>query len=353
MFARLKPDDYRFEKLNYSKNLVTVTSILMVVGEALWSIKDILTGCPKDMIWLDIILRCIPGFFLIPIFACKDQRKRADFLFAMSWGYIICTFLIFNNLSFPMIGGEGFFIWMLIFKLVDMAVVNSLYVNISYFVFMLLLLVSDATLFPHTILSGGATYYCQSPTLVFGMLVVAFSCLMFARVNNQMFRTIHEQKADIKFASEHDNLSQLYNRRILKGDVKDKHNGILLMIDIDNFKRINDKYGHDEGDNAIRFVAETLTQSFQRSSDYIIRFGGDEFLVLVKAGTDMDAVLNILFRNIKEKNNKEYELTLSCGYSNFESSLCSFDDVLKQADAALYEAKKSGRNQWREYQKEK
>lgn len=62
----------------------------------------------------------------------------------------------------------------------------------------------------------------------------------------------------------------------------------------------------------------------------------------------MDAVLNILFNNLREKNTKEYELTLSCGYSSFESSLCSFDDVLKQADATLYEAKKGGRNQWRE-----
>ena len=154
-----------------------------------------------------------------------------------------------------------------------------------------------------------------------------------------------------------DQLTGMYNRKFLDefADVsipqaaRAKMNYAVLMIDIDYFKLINDNYGHDIGDEAIRVVSNVIKSNI-RESDIAIRYGGEEFLVLLY-NCDTDNIIRIaeLIRKsfAKEKitaNGETFSKTLSVGCSVFPSDSDSIWKCIKFADISLYHAKETGRN---------
>lgn len=122
----------------------------------------------------------------------------------------------------------------------------------------------------------------------------------------------------------------------------------VITIDIDYFKRINDTYGHDEGDKALKHVASAL-RAFARSTDVLARLGGEEFL-LVLSNIHLDAAAAIAERcrqgieSLKLNcGGERANLTISLGVAS-ECANVNFNDLLKEADEALYQAKSKGRN---------
>ena len=122
----------------------------------------------------------------------------------------------------------------------------------------------------------------------------------------------------------------------------------LITIDIDHFKRINDTYGHDEGDKVLKHVAASM-KGFARSSDVLCRLGGEEFL-LVLSNTRLDAAVAIAERCRKGVEalvfvcgGQPLSVTISLGVAAQCADL-NFDRLLKAADAAMYQAKSEGRN---------
>jgi len=125
----------------------------------------------------------------------------------------------------------------------------------------------------------------------------------------------------------------------------------LVMIDIDHFKRFNDTYGHQSGDEVLRHVAQ-LTAGALRRSDAVARYGGEEFVVLLPEATLQDALA------VAEKIRTEVErgalgvggvlrplqVTVSLGVAAFPSDAINGPDLVAAADRALYEAKNGGRN---------
>ncbi|MEH6449987.1 MAG: GGDEF domain-containing protein [Oleispira sp.] len=127
----------------------------------------------------------------------------------------------------------------------------------------------------------------------------------------------------------------------------------LLILDIDNFKKVNDDYGHVTGDQCLIAVASCLKNSVQRISDTVARYGGEEFAIII-ANTDAADCLKIAerIRTAVEDtqilvNNVAVPLTISIGVSqcNAADVQCDAVSLLTAADAALYQAKKQGRNQ--------
>lgn len=122
----------------------------------------------------------------------------------------------------------------------------------------------------------------------------------------------------------------------------------LAMIDVDHFKKVNDRYGHTAGDLALKSVADVLSESI-RESDILARYGGEEF-ILVLHGTDGEAALNFL-EKLRQKilqrktvyGNITFGVTVSIGMSTDHNK--SFERMIDDADRALYRAKESGRNQ--------
>lgn len=123
----------------------------------------------------------------------------------------------------------------------------------------------------------------------------------------------------------------------------------LLMIDIDFFKSVNDTYGHDAGDAVLKAVAESLHRS-KRSSDIAGRLGGEEFaLILPEATLDRAIAAGERYRTLIAGRpiiamGRQISVTVSIGVGVAETGMCGFEDLLKRADVALYEAKNSGRN---------
>ncbi|GAB6072389.1 GGDEF domain-containing protein [Venenivibrio stagnispumantis] len=123
----------------------------------------------------------------------------------------------------------------------------------------------------------------------------------------------------------------------------------IIMVDIDHFKKINDTYGHIVGDIVLKEVANTLKSNI-RKSDYIFRYGGEEFLILLPHTTKEEAI-NIAEKLRKEiKNNvikyedKEIKVTASFGVEEIKDTTKTIKDLLNQADINLYKAKTSGRD---------
>jgi diguanylate cyclase (GGDEF)-like protein len=149
-----------------------------------------------------------------------------------------------------------------------------------------------------------------------------------------------------------DELTGLYNRRrffvlteqYLKVAIRTKKRSLLLYIDMDDLKSINDHYGHNEGDRALIDLSNILKKTF-RESDIIARIGGDEFVVLLESTAENDEILiTRLSDNIKDHHAKQirnYRLSISVGVAQFDpDNPISIDDLLSKADALMYAEKR-------------
>lgn len=162
--------------------------------------------------------------------------------------------------------------------------------------------------------------------------------------------TVHkevEQRLLIKANT--DSLTQVSNREYAEEEIKKylkKHNldlyYALLIIDVDNFKNVNDLYGHQEGDRVLVNISSILRKEF-RSSDVVGRLGGDEFIVFIKDVGEYNVILEkakAICQKVKKKTNL---VSVSVGISASNRSI-SFTELYKTADIALYQAKIRGKN---------
>lgn len=171
-----------------------------------------------------------------------------------------------------------------------------------------------------------------------------------------------QQEEDLRLQASQDPLTGLLNRRgfglqsrfVLAQGRRMKWPLAVVMMDIDHFKSVNDTYGHDVGDELLRELAGLLTEK-TRESDVLGRLGGEEF-TLILPNTTVDNALSVaenLRRAVEDFRLPLPETPENTPFLNFTISLCltaaetapaDIDDLLKQADTALYEAKRSGRN---------
>ena len=153
-----------------------------------------------------------------------------------------------------------------------------------------------------------------------------------------------------------DFLTGVYNRRFFYTDIEEyvklaeeiDDSYAFSMIDIDHFKKINDTYGRDSGDNILKSIAKILIDN-TKGSDIVARFGGDEFCVVLKKISKEEAVK--FFVNLRAKvaeneiviKTQKIRVTISVGVS-FGKGHCDIDEMLEACDSALYTAKENGRN---------
>ena len=201
--------------------------------------------------------------------------------------------------------------------------------------------------------------------LLVGVIITAY----VIRQNTITGRKISEDKKKIEYFAFHDVLTGLPNRRLLLdrlqqevGHSKRQNNcGAVLFLDIDKFKTLNDSLGHKIGDLLITQVGERILNS-QRNDDTVSRLGGDEFVIVLPAlSNHLDTAINIAERKADRirkllaepylLDGREYSITASIGIAIIEYGSQAPDDLIKFADAALFEAKAAGRNQVRFYEK--
>lgn len=158
----------------------------------------------------------------------------------------------------------------------------------------------------------------------------------------------------LKSVAYFDYLTGIYNRRyffetskhIISSSKRDNQSLSMLMLDIDDFKKINDTYGHAIGDKVLQELSKSI-KLIIRESDIFARFGGEEFILLlpntnttnaVKLGNKIkDAIYNVVVED-------DIKFTVSIGVSTFDFTIDTIDNVIDKADKNLYIAKTSGKN---------
>ena len=171
---------------------------------------------------------------------------------------------------------------------------------------------------------------------------------------------LRENERQLKDAAHSDPLTGLANRLLLDVHLqqaiqtarRDKTSFALLLIDLDKFKPVNDTYGHAIGDDVLRTVAQRLRKTV-REMDTVARLGGDEFVIVLRSvasHSDIEAVASKVTLAIAQPIKVlgvPIEISASVGIALFEPGLIVLGDLLRRADAAMYEAKKSGGGQHR------
>ncbi|MCL2006507.1 MAG: GGDEF domain-containing protein [Treponema sp.] len=160
-----------------------------------------------------------------------------------------------------------------------------------------------------------------------------------------------------------DPLTGIYNRRFFDENMNhlikllSRSGGVLsmLMIDIDCFKKYNDKYGHIGGDDCLKLIAETLSKNLIRSDDFVARYGGEEFVVVLPNTDEKGArliaeklLLAIFEKNVPhEENLASDRVTISIGVTTGKANYTqNSNDYIKRADEMMYISKNNGRNQF-------
>ncbi|MES9992292.1 MAG: GGDEF domain-containing protein [Candidatus Thiodiazotropha sp.] len=168
----------------------------------------------------------------------------------------------------------------------------------------------------------------------------------------------YDVRKQLEHASTTDQLTGLYNRRLfthlaeieMKKIKRDGSTISLMMLDIDDFKKVNDEYGHTCGDEVLKIIAATIHETV-RPNDIVSRWGGEEFVILL-ANTDLDRALTVAERlrmNIINRTvlcqDAEFSITVTLGLATHRDHNQSLDTLIEQADRAMYIGKSNGKNQ--------
>jgi len=169
----------------------------------------------------------------------------------------------------------------------------------------------------------------------------------------------HKLTKALSWQASHDALTRLPNRTLLKDKLENSLNEVienntlltLFFIDLDGFKPVNDKYGHEQGDKVLKVIAQRLLDTI-RNDDMVARLGGDEFVITLLSFNEHGEIINALNRVMSTISqpipvgSANIVLSASIGVTIFPDDNSDADTLLRHADQAMYIAKQQGRNQY-------
>jgi diguanylate cyclase (GGDEF)-like protein len=273
---------------------------------------------------------------------------------------MLCAVLSILCLYFSLTGGnEGFAIlWVLLFLPASMLLTEFIYgisIGIFFEVFFIVLFWTPLN-------NIVCTYYSQTFMLRFPMLYTSFFMISFFTkyfITKQEMAE-HNYLQTIERLSMIDTLTNIPNRRYFDDRLRQEWNRAIrnketisvLIIDVDNFKSYNDTYGHLQGDTALQTIANVFAKALKRSVDFVARWGGEEFIVLLPNTKGSNAFevaekirQQVAGTQIPLADGQATHLTISTGINSQTPLLNStIDDFIRCADEALYAAKQDGRN---------
>lgn len=210
-------------------------------------------------------------------------------------------------------------------------------------------------------------YELDEIVLLLLISILGFVFIIFRRTAHLKIEISRRKKAEqaISKLAYYDSLTGLANRElcseklnnIISNAKQKSYRVATLFIDLDNFKGINDSFGHASGDQLLKQVGERLSNEL-RAKDVVARISGDEFVIIIDKFKGERCLSSLLDRLLESasmpfdiEEGKAY-ISLSIGVSIYPSNGDSADELLKHADTAMYEAKKSGKNTYKYYSKE-
>ncbi len=166
---------------------------------------------------------------------------------------------------------------------------------------------------------------------------------------------LQEYTYELQFQANHDNLTKLFNRQKFNEELNKEilrenryqHNLSIIMFDLDDFKKVNDTYGHDVGDVVLMKISQVVKE-VTRTTDIVARWGGEEFMILLPETSKNEA--QKIAEHIRVSISKiafaefEHQITVSLGIAEYIVDKDTKESFLKKVDLALYEAKRGGKN---------
>lgn len=334
--------------------IIRVTVVIICLVHLIYAVSFTITELYflLPVCFVQILISIIMAYFVLvknKCYAIATFYAHLDILFSccyctyyLGWGYGF-TMIIVLLLSLAYLQNFNTFVVPIGIGLVE---------AIAFFV--MLYVTKDTPNYPNPYMS-----YINIANFLFMVATLLVYIWLNDRENTKIIKQLDDRKEFLQYKAENDYLTTLLNRRAMN-DILDEQleklknkeiNSIALAIgDIDHFKHLNDTYGHNFGDLALKEIARVLKNEYENNSNtYIARWGGEEFLILFINNLHEDVLSslektrkNIEKLQIKDELNKT-SATISIGMS-YSMTFVNKDVFITKADAALYNAKDSGRN---------
>ena len=337
--------DFYQAKYDYYRQTCIFTILFSVVASSFYWISDcqLFGRLAFETLLPRLFMLILLPFYLILSKRISNYRIMVVLSYLMVHGIMWCTIWAIYYLPIKIHANEGFIIMHLMF----MALGFCSPMKYSFIAHSLLLF--------DIIISYPINHY-ESIDL---MLTLGTPCLLATEflvvINERTFRDQYRSKRELINLSFHDQLTGVYNRNEIKElCIFNTQNLIfskacVMIMDIDFFKKVNDTYGHDIGDEVLKRVAKIITNCVNPQKDYVIRWGGEEFVVFLddRGIGNAKIIAEDIRYAVKEYYGGTYNLTISIGVTAYNNG--SYIDSVKDADKALYYAKENGRDQVRIY----
>lgn len=334
--------DYIIRSQEMLSKLIFIFFISYGIIAFILNISDSILIIPNEFIYFVECIISLLGYYLFGFYFKKNKK------FAFISSYLNIFFILFF-LEF-----QYFNSYTLIICIIMATTVTIMGPSI-YFFFTILAILSIDTFI--TIMHYGNTI---SAPYIFNYILDNIFVLSFSTWINMFFCKIKytdiKLKNELTHLSETDGLTELLNRKAAENFVnkhaKMENNSAMLILDLDNFKLVNDNFGHMKGDDLLREVSSNLKKLF-KDTDCISRLGGDEFMIFIPTFKDKEYVINKAKEIINSfpiyVHSEEEEVEVTCSIGIALSKDCkdsSYETLYKKADSAMYEAKNSGKNQF-------
>lgn len=223
--------------------------------------------------------------------------------------------------------------------------------SFTFFIVMVILAYSGF-IFPQTIPITN-TYAIDTLIWLFFSITMLVLILAYDGLNSKLIYQLKNEQEKQLYLATHDSLTDLANRQKFDEQLNEAihrsnrlgHRVILIVLDLNKFKPINDNFGHDAGDAILQYVAKQLAVTI-RADDLAARIGGDEFAIILQGSysiNDITALTSRLSQNISEPfsyKNKMLSISASIGIASYPDQTKTEEDLRKAADIAMYAAKK-------------
>lgn len=190
-------------------------------------------------------------------------------------------------------------------------------------------------------------------TIIFMLVVFIFYWLFLSRVENGYYKKynkgLKEAFIDPLTKAENRRAAMAYLDSSFKMFKKTGESPMIMIFDVDDFKAVNDTFGHLEGDIVLKNTVEVINNHI-RSTDTLYRWGGEEFLLICNGLKEKDVfafsskIISIVSSKEYDFGGEKYHATISVGIDRFITTDKTYEDAIKRADAAMYQAKKQGKN---------
>lgn len=221
---------------------------------------------------------------------------------------------------------------------------NYIYVNLITLIIVMFAFVEKKYTYDYLLIAS----FCAA-ALNFGIYIVACVLVNYNKEHIAYMRESYENQRKLIDELELESMTGFFNRKALKRELpkENNKNTFIAMIDIDDFKKINDKYGHSNGDEVI-YKLVSVVRDITSDDVMPFRYGGEEFIFMFKNST-MDKVVEVMnvllkrFAECKYSFDSEICVTFSAGVVQCDESMKP-EEIIEKVDDALYEAKRSGKN---------